>query len=560
MLADLTDPTKASGMWGGMAALAACDNVVGVELSVLCYTQAGWPQCGALVRAVHRVIELFGTDRTFFASNYPVDVKDVWPADKLFGAFRHVASRYPTEDQRKLFSQSARAAYLVDTYPQQHVALARAEMQPNSVSLLQSPPSMSSALQSWYQVTSAVDHAQQLQPMQRAPSALSPHSADGGMERALPRYIKFWNSATGSSAEAIFLAGHPIKQRRVTELLCQTLDLKPPNFILNLEAGALHPTVLGTDELVRLNEFDQWREFAEGQAQREGQRGANDEDATPVAKPLDMVNQLLFQKLVTVYTAVLDAAAMSNNWIVFDRTKSATSSATAELLVDLAMQHVSQAPVVLAIDSFERLERANSKVEHIVPGGAVPDNGRGDLRQLKKLKDDACVVPTDPDIDQKTGRFDAYSTHVFDTWDAYHRRDLDGDGEDDDVPLPCDPRPEHKNADGGVAKQRKWMYFYQSRLFASATHYVLLEKGQSDTHFPWSGITQAGTVCASGGTAAYKRLRDILAAGQPMVMLHNTGGVTQAFASLARALSKRDRDAARAVRRGSISDDQFAHT
>ena len=67
------------------------------------------------MRAVHRVIELFGTDRTFFASNYPVDVKDGWPADKLFGAFRHVASRYPIEDQRKLFSQSARAAYLVDT-------------------------------------------------------------------------------------------------------------------------------------------------------------------------------------------------------------------------------------------------------------------------------------------------------------------------------------------------------------------------------------------------------------------------------------------------------------
>ena len=77
---------------------------------------------------------------------------------------------------------------------------------------------------------------------------------------------------------------------------------------------------------------------------------------------------------------------------------------------------------------------------------------------------------------------------------------------------------------------------------------LALEKGQSDTYFPWSGITQAGTVCASGGTGAFKRLRDILAAGQPMVMLHNTGGVTQAFASLARALSKRDRDAARAVR------------
>ena len=113
-LEDLTEPAKANELWEGMVALAACDNVVGIKLSMLCYTHAQWLTCEALVAAIHRVIEIFGTHRAFFASNYPVDVKDGWPADKLFSAFRQVASRYTLDQQRQLFSQSARSAYLVD--------------------------------------------------------------------------------------------------------------------------------------------------------------------------------------------------------------------------------------------------------------------------------------------------------------------------------------------------------------------------------------------------------------------------------------------------------------
>ena len=34
--------------------------------------------------AVGRVLKLFGDDRCCFASNYPVDVKDGWPAARLY--------------------------------------------------------------------------------------------------------------------------------------------------------------------------------------------------------------------------------------------------------------------------------------------------------------------------------------------------------------------------------------------------------------------------------------------------------------------------------------------
>jgi hypothetical protein len=49
-------------------------------------------------------------------------------------------------------------------------------------------------------------------------------------------------------------------------------------------------------------------------------------------------------------------------------------------------------------------------------------------------------------------------------------------------------------------------------------------------------------VCAHGGTAAYKRLRGAIQQGLPMVMLYNTGGVTQAFCSVHRGLTAKKDD------------------
>jgi hypothetical protein len=55
--------------------------------------------------------------------------------------------------------------------------------------------------------------------------------------------------------------------------------------------------------------------------------------------------------------AVLDAAALSNNWIVVDRSSNRSAkSATAELLLELAMEQTDQRPTVIVIDTRERLE------------------------------------------------------------------------------------------------------------------------------------------------------------------------------------------------------------
>lgn len=61
--------------------------------------------------------------------------------------------------------------------------------------------------------------------------------------------------------------------------------------------------------------------------------------------------------------------------------------------------------------------------------------------------------------------------------------------------------------------------------------------------FPLELAYPVGSVVAHGGTKAYKRIRASIQTGNPMVLLYNSGGVTQAFGSLHRALLRQDGDA-----------------
>jgi predicted TIM-barrel fold metal-dependent hydrolase len=60
--------------WEGMEALAAAGPHVYLQISMLCYTDPKWDDNATLAAAVARLIKLFGSDRCFFASNYPVDM------------------------------------------------------------------------------------------------------------------------------------------------------------------------------------------------------------------------------------------------------------------------------------------------------------------------------------------------------------------------------------------------------------------------------------------------------------------------------------------------------
>lgn len=112
-LADLTEPDKASRYWQGMKRFAARENTY-IKISMLAYTDRNWDQVDAITEAVNRIIETFGIERCFFASNFPVDLNEGWTADRLFTAFRKlVQTKYSIANQQKLFADNAMRAYRV---------------------------------------------------------------------------------------------------------------------------------------------------------------------------------------------------------------------------------------------------------------------------------------------------------------------------------------------------------------------------------------------------------------------------------------------------------------
>lgn len=80
---------------------------------------------------------------------------------------------------------------------------------------------------------------------------------------------------------------------------------------------------------------------------------------------------MIFSRLINVLTAVMDAAYMSNIWIVVDRSDPVASSPTAELLLELATAKCEKPPVVLCLDSLHRYQafrpsfRVNEQLMHL---------------------------------------------------------------------------------------------------------------------------------------------------------------------------------------------------
>ena len=69
------------------------------------------------------------------------------------------------------------------------------------------------------------------------------------------------------------------------------------------------------------------------------------------------VNSLIFEKVKAVFSALLDAATLAGSWVVVDRT-AGQGSATAEILLEQALERGAQRPTIVAIDSLERLGNA----------------------------------------------------------------------------------------------------------------------------------------------------------------------------------------------------------
>jgi len=105
---------KSQQYWQGMQALADCKHS-SIKISMLQYTHPDWDQLELVSDAIYKIIDLFGIRRCFFASNFPVDIKAGWPAERLYGAFRKlVETRYTPAEQRLLFAENAQQAYQIN--------------------------------------------------------------------------------------------------------------------------------------------------------------------------------------------------------------------------------------------------------------------------------------------------------------------------------------------------------------------------------------------------------------------------------------------------------------
>ena len=115
----LDDLTKNKGVyWDGLKAFSDLENTF-IKISMLSYIDPNWGKSSLVQETVLRIIDLFGIDRCFFASNFPVENHFGWNANRLYNAFVGLIDhQYNHEDQQKLFADNAKKVYRVETIQQ----------------------------------------------------------------------------------------------------------------------------------------------------------------------------------------------------------------------------------------------------------------------------------------------------------------------------------------------------------------------------------------------------------------------------------------------------------
>lgn len=103
--------------WAGLEALASHSNMH-VKLSMLAYADPNWEKNEDVLKALLRVIEIFGINRCFFSSNLPVEARGgKWTATALLTNFVEIAVKHFGEDgAKKLLYQNAMKCYGLNQY------------------------------------------------------------------------------------------------------------------------------------------------------------------------------------------------------------------------------------------------------------------------------------------------------------------------------------------------------------------------------------------------------------------------------------------------------------
>ena len=113
----LDDIQKSKNLfWESMKKFSQYNNVF-MKISMLSYIMKDWEDSEIVNDAVNRIIEIFGINNCFFASNFPVERNFGWDINRLLDAFKNIASNYNIDEINKLFSVNAMSAYNVKIKP-----------------------------------------------------------------------------------------------------------------------------------------------------------------------------------------------------------------------------------------------------------------------------------------------------------------------------------------------------------------------------------------------------------------------------------------------------------
>ena len=97
--------------WDGMKAFSNQEKSF-IKISMLSYIDSNWNHSSLVQETVLRIIDLFGIDRCFFASNFPVENHFGWNSKRLYNSFLNlIEGQYSLTDKQKLFADNAKIAY-----------------------------------------------------------------------------------------------------------------------------------------------------------------------------------------------------------------------------------------------------------------------------------------------------------------------------------------------------------------------------------------------------------------------------------------------------------------
>ena len=266
----------------------------------------------------------------------------------------------------------------------------------------------------------------------------APEDAGGG-GGSNPVWAEFVVKETQSKCKALFLPdGVRLKTSQLQQLI-GAWELDPPNTLVAADAGAVHPRDFAVKALTTLPVFHKfWAQAIQHADLREVEKGPKQEEFA-----LEVINDVIFLKLITIFVSVIEAADIANNYIIIDRISS--KSPAAELLIEGALQKTTSRPVVLVVDSISRLT-THFKGE-AGTGPLVPQT-KYCVDTLRKIQKIGISLGTD----------DAPSS--LDIMQFYNVDDFTDPANFFDLPLPRKPEPSHVLADGSVNKRFKWQYHY----------------------------------------------------------------------------------------------------